>query len=237
MDVETINFNNEGSWSKRLKNVLEQIDSEYILYFLEDFFLESPVNVESFNRALDLIKSDEKIGYIGLKYNRSYNFKKTGVTISKESFLDKDDLITCNRVNSMTALWRKDWLISLLKMHETPWDFEKYGSIRSRRTDRKVLIINNHVCAPVFHYEIDVEYGMGIYGGKWLENNKALFEKYGIEVDFDNLGLYQKKLPIENIGNEIDKKSLREKVYSVKHFFKVQKRKLRKLVRKIRSLM
>lgn len=237
MDVRTVNFYSKGSWSKRLKNVLKQIDSEYVLYFLEDFFLESPVNVDSFNKALELMKKDENIGYIGLKYNQGYTFKELGKTKSEEPFLDKDDLITYNRINSMTALWRKEWLISLLRMHESPWDFEKYGSIRSRRSDKKVLIINNNVCAPVFHYEIDVKYGMGIYGGKWLENNKQLFDKHDIKVNFENLGIYKECASTEKKEDVEQKISLCEQLYKIKHFFKVSKRKINKKIRELRSLI
>lgn len=237
MDVRTINFHSKGSWSKRLKNVLEQIDSDYILYFLEDFFLESPVSADSFSRALELMKENKDIGYIGLKYNQGYTFKEEGKTKSEAPFLNKDDLITYNRINSMTALWRREWLISLLRMHETPWEFEKYGSIRSRRSDKKVLIINNHVCAPVFHYEIDVKYGMGIYGGKWLENNKQLFDKHGITVNFENLGIYKECNSTEKKEDVKQEQSLREQLYKIKHFFKVSKRKVNKKIREIRSLI
>lgn len=237
LDIATINFDEKGSWSKRLKNVLSQVDTEYVLYFLEDFFLESTVNVESFNKALQLLDSDKKIGYIGLKYNKSYTFKEEGKTFDSRPFLNKDELITCNRINSMTALWRKDWLLSLLRMHETPWDFEKYGSIRSRRSDKKVLIINNDVCPPVFHYEVDVEYGMGIYGGKWLENNRRLFEKYDIEVNFENLGMYGSLNSKTMVGAMQEKSNLREFLYGIKHYFKVKQRNIKKYINRIKSLM
>ena len=239
MDIESINYEQKGTWSQRLKSVLEKIDSEFILFFLEDFFLQTPVNVGSFNMALDYMKNDSDIGYIGLKYNRSYTFKEESKKSSKENFINKDELVTCNRTNTMTALWRKEWLISLLRMHETPWEFEKYGSIRSKRSDKKVLIINNNICAPVFNYEIDPEYGMGIWGGKWRINNHLLFEKHNIEVNFQNLGILGEedaKITSSYLEKK-NKKNIREVLYIVKHFLKISKSKIRKKIREVRSLI
>ena len=34
-----------------------------------------------------------------------------------------------------------------------------------------------------------IKYGYGITHGQWLPKNKELFEKFGIEVNFDNLGI------------------------------------------------
>ena len=40
LKIKTINSNRDLSWSSRLKNTLNQIETEYILFFLEDFFLD-----------------------------------------------------------------------------------------------------------------------------------------------------------------------------------------------------
>lgn len=237
LNVRTIVHPNGESltWSQRLKNVLDNIETEYILYFLEDFFLKSPVSVESFNKALELIRKDKTIGYIGLKYNTTYNFKEGRSEDLSLPFLNKDDLKTVNRINSMTALWRKDWLYSLIRDHETPWDFELYGSVRSRRTDKQVLIINNFVNAPVFDYGVDVQYGLGIFGGKWLPKNKELFDKYDIEVNFERLGIYEDKT--KEYTKSLESKSrIREKLYWFKWKAKRTKKWLIKQYRKYKSL-
>lgn len=245
LDVTTICSGTKLTWSERLKNVLRQIDTEYILYFLEDFFLQKRVSNETLLEAVDYIKNNEDVGYIGLKYNPKHNFKdETAVDLSKH-FLNKDNIITMNRVNSMTALWRKDWLMSVLRDHETPWEFELYGSVRSRRYKQKVLVINNvnGVCPPVFAYEVDPKHGYAINGGKWLPKNKELFEKYGIEADFDILGIDYDLYNRANgrcepkVKTSDEKFSLREKLYRIKRWFIRTIKKIRKTIRKIRSLI
>ena len=233
-------------WAKRLKNVLSRITSEYILYFLEDFFLMSPVSDESFSQAFELMESDKLIGYIGLKYNKTHEFKDKSKEDFTQPFLNKDDLVKLNRVNSMTALWRKSWLESLIRMHETPWEFEKYASIRSLRTKEKVLIINNKICPPVFDYQVDFVYGYGISGKKWLPKNKELFKKYDITVDFNNLGFideytYQTRIAqdkgINNYTKQKPNYNLREQLYIIKKRIVTFPKKIKNLARKIHSLV
>lgn len=248
MSVETICGGKDVPWAKRLKNALSKIESDYILYFLEDFFLMSPVSTESFDKALSLMKSDPLVGYIGLKYNKEHRFIDKNITKSDLPFLNKDELVKANRVNSMTALWRKDWLESLIRVHETPWEFEKYASIRSKRTDKKVLIINNSVLAPVFHYEIDFKYGYGISMKKWLPKNKELFEKYRIQANFDSLGFMDENTYngmvaySENNGSDKKKKvkakfDSKECLYNIKKSIKKMPKRINKKIRKIRSLI
>ncbi len=222
-------------WAKRLKNVLQHIESEYIIYFLEDFFLMSPVNTNSLSQAFDLIKNDPLIGYIGLKYNRSYSFKDPSIKNSDEPFLNKDNLNTVNRVNSMTALWRREWLLSLIKEHETPWEFEIYASIRSRRTPFKVLIINNHVLPGIFDYEIDIQYGYGITRSSWLPKNKELFDRYDISVDYERLGWYKENVSLSTSSKE-SQWNLRESLYRLKWYWKKFRKYMNKRYRRYLSL-
>ena len=58
-----------------LKNVLKNIETDFVLFFLEDFFLQSPVNQEMFEEAYNLISMNKDIGYIGLKYSPERIFK------------------------------------------------------------------------------------------------------------------------------------------------------------------
>lgn len=247
LNVKTVCGGTKVTWSQRLKNVLHQIESEYVLYFLEDFFLLQKVSNDTLLEAVNYMKENADVGYIGLKYNPVHNFKNESQVDFSSHFLNKDDVITVNRVNSMTALWRKDWLISLLRKHETPWEFEIYGSIRSRRTPQKVMILNNinGVCKPVFDYGVDIKYGYGVTMGCWLPKNVELFEENGITADFDILGinyeLYEKANSEPTASTQTEnlpqKKNLRERLYKVKHSFKKLKKKTIKTVRKIRSLI
>lgn len=176
------------SWGMRLKSALESIESEHVLYFLEDFFLMKRVDENTFQQAFKLICNDPNIGFVGLKNNHAYYWKDGSPCHSSEPFLSKDEIKVFHRVNNMVGIWKREWFVKLIRTYETPWEFDNYASERSKKYPYKVLLINNEVLPEVFTYELDYEFGYGISHGKWLPKNKELFDKYDITVDFDKMG-------------------------------------------------
>lgn len=181
-------------WSNRIIDALKQIDDEYIWFFLEDFFLEEETNEEIINKAVYTITSSSDIGVIKFIPNISDRwYDKSQVVSDYFSVTPKDYKA---RSNLMVSLYKKDYFLKMLRKNETPWDFEKFGTYRSRRYNEKVLVQNDSA-KSAFPYNYQIKYGFGISAKKWLKNNKSLFDKYNIEVNFDNLGWYQ--------GNEKEK--------------------------------
>ena len=243
LNIETICGGSEKTWSKRLKDVLKQIETPYVVSFLEDFFLENKVDHSTFIKAINKISMDDHIGYIGLKYNPNRKMKN-GSDVPSNEFISRDDLVLMCRISFMTVVWDRKWLIRLIREHESPWEFELYGSYRSKRFLRKkVLDINNNrgICSCVFDYSVDVTAGRGIYQGRWLPRNKELFEKYGIEVNFDNLGIdYTKYIKPENMcGKEaprFNQLRLKEQLYIIKKLPKKYFRKIKKMLKHIKNI-
>ena len=181
-------------WSNRIIDALKQIEEEYIWFFLEDFFLEETVNEEIINTAVSAITSSSDIGVIKFIPNISERwYDKNQTMYNYFSAIPKN---YSARSNLMTALYKKSYFLKMLRKNETPWDFEKFGTYRSRKYNEKILVQNNNENLA-FPYNYQIKYGYGISAKRWLKNNKQLFEKYGIEVNFDNLGWYQ--------GNEKEK--------------------------------
>ena len=252
LDVRSVCGGKGVTWSKRLMNCLKQIDSEFVLFFLEDYFLLSKTDNDTFDRALSLIGNNQQIGYIGLKYNRSLTVK--GPEYENElkdfPFIERDHLSGGKRINCNTAIWRREWLMHLIRTHESPWEFEKYAERRSRRTKMQALQINNGLLPPVFEYEMLFQFGYGISMKKWLPKNRELFQKYDIKVDLDNLGemswetcmsLASEQSPSfvspKNPPQKKKEKSLRETLYRYKKSIKNINKKIRKKIRAIRSII
>lgn len=175
-----INTKNQPiSWSCRLTQVINQIDSKYILFFLEDFFLMSPVREDMVEKCLKWMEKDSTIGVIDFFPERHEK-----ALINEEFSLIDSRYDYC--INTMAALWRKDFLLQILR-DENPWDFEFFGTERWRRTNYKIFT-HRAEFPPIFDYKIDPALGYGIFQGKWLKKNVELFEKYNIDVDFSKRG-------------------------------------------------
>ena len=57
LDIKTI-ASGDKPWSTRIINCLNHIQSKYVLYFLEDEFLQQPVNIEWWEKMLDFMEEN-----------------------------------------------------------------------------------------------------------------------------------------------------------------------------------
>ena len=233
-NVRTICCSKKCTWTERFRYVLEKIDAPYVLFTLEDYFLLNKVNSEVFEEAVSVMDNNPKVGMICLAQTERTDIK-TDQYEDKNFYsrvINEKCMIWCR-----ICLYRRDYLLKLLKDHETIWEFEKYASYRARKLDYIILQQNNN--APeVFTFKIKVEDGYGITGRKWLPKNVEFFNELGIHVNYDRLGVY-KSPPSSSEQKQIvnSKKSngIREMLYSLKHFLKVTKKNIKKQQRKFKS--
>ena len=171
------------SWSDRLRQSLEKIDTDYILFFLEDFFLQSPVRSSVVEDCVQWMDEDKNVVFIDFYRNK----KENEIIYRNEFSLIKRDYDWA--INANCALWRKDFLLNILR-DENPWEFEINATYRWRRTNYKIYTHRGEF-AKVFDYQFETVNGewSGIIKGKWLSAVPELLNKYGIEVDYTKRGL------------------------------------------------
>lgn len=207
LNVETICSGKGKTWSERVLNAIKHIESKYILFFLEDFFLMSPVKIDIFFTALDILESDESVGVVS--FNPDVR-KALGYWIIAEQYDNSFSLLSKKskyRVNAQANLWERKFLSSLIRKCENPWEFEVYGTIRAKRS-RKKFLCRPANATPVFDYHTYQGYGYGLNRGKWLPKNQELFEKYDISVDYERLGWWNAAEHIHKPRTKRSKKEL-----------------------------
>ena len=238
LDVRTYCGGKGTTWSKLLKDCLKQIDTEFVLFFLEDQFLRRPVDNDSFQVALDYMKEHTDVGVIIARHSEKQK------EYIEDRFFSRDLITNQYRISAMSAIYRKDFLKKLLRSHENPWEFEVYASIRSKRYKEKVLQYNNRF-PEIFVYDDHIKHGYGITMRKWMPKNKPFFEDHGIEVDFERIGIMDwetwEKLveDLEKTKDPVIKTNLSfgDKLHSFKKVIKKAPQKFRKTIRRVRSLI
>ncbi len=160
-----------STWSENLMALLELVGEEYVLLMLDDFWLKADVDVNRLQRYEQMMKEDQNIGFICLVHQ---------LEPSVENPLSKDhsDLIeygskTPYRVTTQAGLWRRDYLQSLLRRHESAWWFEMFGSKRSRKSFYSSYVVRD----SVFSYD---EGGVLFRGSYVSEYVKPFVEHEGI---------------------------------------------------------
>lgn len=121
-----LNCSSEVSWSDRLSLSLKRVKTPYVLIFLDDFYLKSPVRHKDFMKTLNYMKSHKDVASI------TY-LKEPG---GRESIPDLDGFVQRAKcaLYKMTAhitLYKTEYLQSVLKHNESAWEFEVNGTIRS----------------------------------------------------------------------------------------------------------
>lgn len=183
------NLEKRLTWSQCLINALEMIDTEFVLYLQEDYFIEANVNVALIEEMVEKMEHEPEIKYIGLTHFGNYPpFKPCNsdlrlVEISAESRY---------RISTQAGLWRRDTFLSYLRPEENGWMFEIFGTRRAKIRNEKFLTLNRDIfnaeSFPVLLYE-----HTGIIKGKWHHKMPELFRKHQIQIDFDKRGIYKNK--------------------------------------------
>lgn len=198
MDVRTVKSGKKRSWSARLKYALDQIETRFVLFSLEDFFLTKPVNTPLLETVLEQLRANPKLGGVTfrpLEVNDSLAttddpaqaFK---VIKSKQPY----------RIKVLVSLYDTNYLKSLILGDENPWVFEREFSIRSLYAGRTLLTQDYACSVPIFSYAINPKLNLGITQRKWLNGNKAFFESHGIVgVNYDHLGIMEESVSYKSL--------------------------------------
>ncbi len=150
------------TWSELLLKTLEYIDSEYIFFMLDDFWLTEPVNHEMVHKVLNYMEQNPKIGFCCLR-------NETGTLENKKYSVDSEyiDMWYCQkekkyRITTQAGIWRKDFLIRIIRKHETAWEFETRGSWRSKWYREDVFCLKE---TAIFYPVGGVLWGGKVYSG------------------------------------------------------------------------
>ncbi len=172
-------------WSKRLLKLLEYIDTDYVLFTLDDFWLTAPVDNTKFERILSYMEKDKRIGFVCLKQE---------IVPERTSEKDMAAAVECQypelwrclkdksfRITTQFGLWKRSYLIKILRAHESAWYFETRATWRSKFCWERIYDVKESITIyPV---------GGFLGGGKCYEDYKNLFDSELIRPCVEKRGL------------------------------------------------
>lgn len=122
--VTSLKIGNDNGWSDNVLKCIKSINADYILLFHDDLLISKPVN------SSYLISLIEKCILNNWNYLRIHNSPKGNVFYDES--ITKISPDSQYRTSVVSAVFKKKILIDLLRNEENAWQFEIYGSIRSR---------------------------------------------------------------------------------------------------------
>jgi len=170
-------------WSRRLRETLvHAVHTDLVLIYLDDFYLRSPVNTERLEICLRYIENKKNIANIQL-----YTCPLPYTSTKEYPWLVKREKKSPYLFSLQAGLWRKGRLLHFLRDHESPWYFERWGTIRGRRYPDDfyaLMTVDGH--QAIFDYWPSMQ---GLSNSLWLPKTRELFIKEGIKFDLSIRGV------------------------------------------------
>lgn len=183
--LEITSFNLYGgkieglTWSKRLRDTLLKISNKYVLIYLDDYYLSRTVSNDLFEKCINFLEEHNDAAYVNVHYCPGH-YK----TIKEFPLLAKRSKFSRYLINAQACIWRRNFLMNVLREHETAWDFERLGSIRAMFSNCDFFTVTE----PLFYYRPDLD---GLSRGKWLPHTPELFAQEGISMDLSSRGVLE----------------------------------------------
>lgn len=183
IDIKQVLSNTFSSWGEETYITLNQIKEDYILLILEDFFIYQPVQTREIIEYFQIMLEENAVFMRLASFPKKYDewWPSTFVT-EKYSIVSIDaQYLICLQI----AIWRKDFLLSIIEKSESPWEFEINGTKRSRayalKYGYKFLSLNrnpklNNVHGPITYF------CSAITQGKWERDAIQLLKKNDIYI-------------------------------------------------------
>lgn len=141
-------FPNEISWSDNMLEVLAKVKTKYVLYFQEDYFLNTPVKEQLLADILSFVKQKDAV-YVQLSAFSSSSQTSHPYPTPKNLHLVEFNKYSNYKVNLQASLWNKEAFAWLIRSGENLIQFEIQGSKRSQGTPGLFLACPTYDSYPI----------------------------------------------------------------------------------------
>lgn len=170
--INVVHHEKNSSWSQRLYDSLKLVTTDFVLLFLDDFYLEGKVNNKEFLSCLQYIEGHKEVN--GIAFTLEPGIKKPLKNELSEFSIRKH--FAQYKCTAHISIYRTSFLKKILKRNENAWEFEVNGTIRSFLKKGKFICKNNR------NFTFPYSYGLLVRQGSYDKKLKEHFESFeGLE--------------------------------------------------------
>lgn len=109
-DITYLNYKGEiEGWSKYIVGYLEYLTDDFVIFALDDYLIASLIHMPGYRMAEKEIMEDKDLVCVKLCRSTPEEHEEYPIT-------------------TQYCIWRREYLIQLMSMIQTPWQFEIHGS-------------------------------------------------------------------------------------------------------------
>ncbi len=193
-DWKYVNNGEDISFSKSLMSYLNSINEEYFILMLDDFMILEEVDNSKIEKAFEFIKSNNGV-YLRLVPNPKGDLKINN-DFSKIDVKSQVPYVTSLQM----AIWKKEFLMELLKYDFNPWEFEvKAGKTKESMLNSDGFYVTNYNFVTYTHF---------VEKGKFYPFLKDMLKKEGLSLESSRTFLSEAEL--NKMKDSYLKKSIRK---------------------------
>ena len=172
-NLKVLNCGKEAQWSTRTRMALENIDTKYVMFLLEDLFISDKVKTEHIEGALDLMDKD------GIDYYKIKSFSSIDTVLYKKiPYLHVIPQNLRYGISLQAAIWDKDFFKQKIgEGNYNPWYFEaerNRESSENSESEKMVGLYDNRNILNICHMVVQ---------GKYLPNAVKYMLAKDIQID------------------------------------------------------
>ena len=234
LDIKCIHpKDKKAPYGARMRNALSHIDTEYVITFLDDFFIREKVDDKHIRRIIQWMDEDKDI----VCFNQDFLDVYCKWEENKYAGYCRIPSGNSYTLNMQAAIWRTKALKRYWMNNVSPWEWEEYCNALTydRRKDKFYTTLSNDISFCKYGHKklCDV---WGVFHGKWVVDDVVpFFEKEGIEIDYSLRGDYNEIDDTPKIDNSRPHKYLVKtclgKKYLIKYYIYCLKKKKFKKIR------
>ncbi len=169
--VMPLAIGDDRDWSSNLKKMLEVLPSDGVLLLQEDFLIDRPVHTKRVSQLIEYAAA-----------RQAACLRLMPIPGPDEACADHPELGLIRqgaeyRISLQAAWWRKESLAGILRIGESPWQFERLGSRRSDELSAPFLCLRTGVDYPLDYYTT------AVVRGYWEKGALDLCRREKIPVD------------------------------------------------------
>ena len=159
----------DGNWREMVLAGLDAAGTEYVMLCMDDYLLCDYVKNED---IVFYVQAARKYHAANIRLVESPSIVPTTFAMDRNMNFYKPG--TAYSVSTQAGIWNVSLLRVYMKHYDSPWDFERRGSIEIKDDQHPFLAPKNYV----FPYEEAVR------RGKWLDSGVRLCKRNNIKLDF-----------------------------------------------------
>ncbi len=120
--VKNINIGEDISWSTNLKKGIKSLKKEYVVLFIDDLIINKIISNNFFLKISNwVLQNDPNCLRLHISSQPEYF----------DGFVGKLPKKTPYKISTMPSIWKRSFLLKILKNGESAWEFEILGSKRA----------------------------------------------------------------------------------------------------------